>query len=384
MHASQYPNVGIFGKSTLLSWLETYTFPVEASLSSLEKAARVYRACIKKTLAHGTTTAAYYATIDVPATNLLADLCLKYGQRAFVGRVCMDSEKLCPDYYRDESAEEGLKKSREVVEYIKKQDPTGDLVQPIITPRFAPACTSKAMTGLAELARKEDLAIQTHISENKGEVELVKQLFPSSESYTHVYDTHNLLTPRTILAHAVHLSDAEARLIAQRGSKISHCPCSNSSLTSGAASVRWMLGQEIEVGLGTDMSGGYSPSILEAARQAALVSRHVAMGGEEGSKLTVEEVLFLATRGGARVVGMEGRVGGFDEGMVWDAQLVSLGRVGEDDDDDEGEQSEGEHGNVDVFGWETWEERMAKWLYGGDDRNTKKVWVAGRLVHARK
>lgn len=141
-----------------------------------------------------------------------------------------------------------------------------------------------------------------------------------------------------------------------------------------------MWDRGITVGLGTDMSGGYSPSVLEAARQAALVSRHVAMGVAAGaererSKLTAEEVLYLATRGGAEVVGLEDRVGGFEEGMEWDAQLIGLGQVDED--------GMGGDSNVDVFGWETWEERMAKWLFNGDDRNVKKVWVRGRLVHER-
>ncbi|MBH1945562.1 amidohydrolase family protein, partial [Erythrobacter sp. YJ-T3-07] len=90
------------GKSTLRDWLNTYTFPMESSLADLAKARRVYTRCVQRTLSHGTTTAAYYATIDVPATNLLADLCLSLGQRAFVGRVCMDHRDLCPEYYRDE------------------------------------------------------------------------------------------------------------------------------------------------------------------------------------------------------------------------------------------------------------------------------------------
>jgi guanine deaminase len=149
--------------------------------------------------------------------------------------------------------------------------------------------------------------------------------------------------------------------------------------------VRWLWTKGIEVGLGTDVSGGYSPSVLEAARQAVLVSRHVAMGvareGEEkeGVKLTVEEVLYLATRGGARCLGMEERVGGFEVGKDWDAQMIGLAVV-----DEVGERVEADGGNVDVFGWENWEERMAKWLYNGDDRNTKKVWVKGRLVHERR
>ncbi|KAI5463080.1 hypothetical protein BGZ63DRAFT_352614 [Mariannaea sp. PMI_226] len=385
VHAPQYPNVGIFGKSTLMDWLETYTFPLEASLADLTKARRVYTACVRRSLSHGTTTASYFATLDVDATNLLADLCLSLGQRAFVGRVCMDYRPMCPPYYRDESAQEGLEKTLQTIQHIRDIDPDFDLVSPILTPRFGPTCTSESLKGLSKIQREMDLPVQTHVSENEGEIAIVADLFPESSSYTGVYEDCGLLTPRTILAHAVHLSEDEAKLIAERGSKISHCPCSNSSLTSGAARVRWMWDHGITVGLGTDMSGGYSPSILEAARQAALVSRHVAMGipsadpERERATLSVEEVLYLATRGGAAVVGLEGRIGAFEEGMDWDAQMIGLSSM-----DDRGYPQDEDGGNVDVFGWETWEELVNKWVYNGDDRNTKRVWVKGRLVHSRR
>ncbi|KAM0608686.1 hypothetical protein D7B24_008909 [Verticillium nonalfalfae] len=392
VHASQYPNVGIFGKSTLLDWLNTYTFPLESSLKDLSKARRVYTACVRRTLAHGTTTSAYYATVDVAATNLLADICLDIGQRAFIGRVCMDHKDMCPSYYRDESAEASLQATEASIAHIRAIDPSYDLVTPILTPRFAPSCTSDAMHGLAALHRDTGLPIQTHISENEGEIALVKSMFPDSASYAAVYDDHGLLTKRTILAHAVHLTEEEADLVAARGSGVSHCPASNSALTSGAARVRWLWEKGVEVGLGTDMSGGYSPSILEAARQSSLVSRHVAMGLPDGTekeraKLTAEEALFLGTRGGATILGLESAVGGFEVGKQFDAQLVGLGAV----DHVGGREGEvaiaslvrGDEGNVDIFGWETWEEKMAKWLFNGDDRNTKKVWVRGRLVHDR-
>lgn len=371
--------------------MEKYTFPLESSLSDLAKARKVYTACVRRTLSHGTTTATYYATVDVPATNLLADLCLSLGQRAFVGRVCMDRQEICPSYYRDESTEQSLHNAKESIAHIKKIDPSYDLVSPILTPRFAPSCTSEGMNGLSAIQKKENLPVQTHISENKGEIQLVSDLYPGSGSYANVYDSHGLLTPKTVLAHAVHLTEDEATLISSRQSKVSHCPCSNSSLTSGEARVRWMWEKGIEVGLGTDMSGGYSPSILEAARQATLTSRHLAMQIEdealrEKSKLTVEEVLYLATRGGALCLGLGEKVGGFEVGKQLDAQLIGLGCVQDDGlRAGEGEDGEGvDAGNVDVFGWESWEERIAKWLYNGDDRNTKRVWVRGRLVHSRR
>lgn len=387
IHASQYPNAGIFGKSTLLDWLNMYTFPLEASLTDLDKARRVYAACIRRTLAHGTTAAAYFATRDVAATNLLADLCVRAGQRALVGRVCMDEASMSPEWYCDESAEESVVRTREVVDYVRGLDPEGVLVRPIVTPRFAPTCTGEALRGLGKLAADEELAVQTHVSENPGECALVAELFPAEtadeKGYVGVYDAAGLLGPRTILAHGIHLNEKEVRVLAESGTGISHCPCSNSSITSGAARVRWLLEAGVEVGLGTDVSGGYSASVLEAARQALLVSRHVAMGVEEGAekertKLSVEEVLYLATKGGAKLVGLEGRVGAFEVGMEWDAQMIALGGVGA-----EGEAKRSDTGNVDVFGWESWEDMVAKWLFGGDDRNTRKVWVKGQLVHQR-
>lgn len=393
IHASQYPNAGIFGKSTLLDWLTTYTFPLESSFGNvkspmykdstetpnpLARANAVYNRVISRTLAHGTTTASYYATIHVEATNLLADIAFDKGQRAYIGRVCMDRPETCPDYYRDESTEESIVNTKASIEYCKSLDPSGELLAHIITPRFAPSCLPETLTQLGALAKEEDIRIQTHISENLNEVELVKQLFPDQKNYTDVYDHHGLLTPRTVLAHAVHLSREEMQVVKQRKAKVSHCPASNSALGSGFCPVRVLLDEGIDVGLGTDVSGGYSTSILDAVRNACIVSRHVGFvnGGDSRYNLGVAEGLWLGTVGGAKVVGMEGRLGGFEEGMLWDVQEIVLGDVKGSGD--------GEDTDVDIFGWEDWENRVAKWVWNGDDRNVRRVWVGGRLVHERR
>jgi len=393
IHAPQYPNNGIFGKSTLLDWLTTYTFPLESSLGNpkspaynnsktqpdpLARAKTVYARVISKTLAHGTTTASYYATIHVPATNLLAEIAFDKGQRAYIGRVCMDLPETCPDYYRDESTDASISNTLSSIKFCQSLDPTGQLVAPIVTPRFAPSCLPETMSKLGALAKEKDLRIQTHISENVNELKLVKHLFPDQNSYSEVYDVHGLLTEKTILAHAVHLSKEEMQLIKQRKSKISHCPASNSAVGSGLCPVRTLLDEGLEVGLGTDVSGGYSPSVLEAVRQTCLVSRLVGYlkDGDSRYYIGVEEGLWLATVGGAKVVGMEGRLGGFEEGMLWDAQEIELADVSP--------EGEGGEGNVEVFGWESWEEMVDKWVWNGDDRNIKRVWVGGRLVHERR
>ncbi|KAJ5693992.1 hypothetical protein N7536_004404 [Penicillium majusculum] len=420
IHAPQYPNAGLFGSSTLLDWLETYTFPVESRFGSPPDpktghqtqtdpketpllAQQIYDQVISRTLSHGTTCASYYATNHVPATNALSSLCHTRGQRAFIGRACMDNPDFCVDYYRDFSADDSVLATRQTIEFIHTLDPEGKLVKPIVTPRFAPSCTRPALQSLGELAASYSppLHIQTHISENINELALVKELFPEADSYAAVYDKYNLLTPRTILAHAVHLSPDERALIRTREAKISHCPASNSALGSGICPVRTLLDEGITVGLGTDVSGGYSPSILEAARQACLASRllgqsaawqrdHPKADGRE--KLSVQESLYLATRGGAAVVDMGSDLGGFDMGMLWDVQLIRLGGVklmekspldGVPGDGSADLVQAGPVGNVDLFGTETWEEKIQKWVWSGDDRNVKAVWVGGRLVHSR-
>ncbi|KAF7585225.1 hypothetical protein BBP40_011656 [Aspergillus hancockii] len=421
IHAPQYPNCGIFGCSTLLEWLNTYVYPMEASFggslsSAPPRASMVYNQAVSRTLAHGTTFAAYYGTIHVPATNLLATICQKRGQRALIGRVCMDRKEKCPEYYRDNSAKESVKLTHNVISYIRSIDPHGILVKPVVTPRFALACTEKALTDLGKLANDSspNLFIQAHIAENEQEVKDVESMYKMK--YARVYDKFRLLTPRTILAHGVHLSSAEHKLIHTREAKIAHCPTSNSALASGICPVRKLLDRGITVGLGTDVSGGYSPSILEVVRQACLVSRllpakecrdscdncqrecgnddHAEGSREEDTPdesyldqrkddksskrydpvLSVEEALYLATRGGAAVVNMANEIGGFDIGMSWDAQLIHLGAflpAG---------KYRNEESHVDIFGWEKWEEKIHKWVWNGDDRNVKAVWVAGKMV----
>ncbi|KAJ5239282.1 hypothetical protein N7468_003901 [Penicillium chermesinum] len=424
IHAPQFPNLGLFGSNQLLEWLNEYTYPIEASFGSKSDpnntqtnpndapplGLREYDEVIARTLSHGTTTASYFATIHVAATNALAALCQRHGQRAFIGRVCMDNKDQCPSYYVDESAEEGFNATKSTIDYIHSIDPNGTLIKPIITPRFAPSCSNESLDGLGQLAASYDppLHIQTHIAETTSEVELVQQLFPESSSYADVYDKAHLLTNRTILAHGIHLTKEEWALIVKRGSAVAHCPASNSALGSGLAPVRAMLEAGVTVGLGTDVAGGYSTSILEVARQASLVSRLLSYSAEylalignttaEGTdgheKLSPDDVLYLATRGGAQVVHMADDIGGFDTGMIWDAQLIELGAVQNKTISplpakplkslvSRAAAESATVGNIDLFGNETWQEQIQKWMWSGDDRNVKNVWVQGKLVHTR-
>lgn len=165
----------------------------------------------------------------------------------------MDSH--CPDYYVDPSAAISIEETKELINHIRiLSPPEGSsssripLIRPILTPRFAPACTHELLTSLGELASSDPtLHIQTHISENKSEIALVKKLFPKAPHYTGVYDSYKLLRPNTILAHGVYLEDAELEVIAQRKAGISHCPTSNFNLRSGIAPIGVYLDRGIKV-----------------------------------------------------------------------------------------------------------------------------------------
>lgn len=311
----------------------------------------------------------------------------------------MDSD-INPDYYRDASPEKAIQDTENTINHINKADPSGDLLSPILTPRFAPSCSTALLKALGELARSGDepLPVQTHISENVAECTLVSELFPDHADYASVYDACGLLTPRTVLAHAIHLSSQERQLVKARGCGISHCPVSNTSLSSGLCPVRTLLDEGVGVGLGTDVSGGYSSSILVAAREAAMVSRTLAavearrrrgektaeVGDDQDDsdtkKLTVEECLYLATQGGANILGLGDKVGSFEVGKQWDAQLIEVESVSLHAGDSSSTTAKGP---VQVWGARSWGERIAQWVFCGDDRNTKKVYVKGRLVHGR-
>jgi len=368
IHASQFPNAGIALELPLLEWLEKYTFPTEARFSKQDFSSEVYERCVRTTLDSGTTTAVYFATIHRDSSELLAKICNRVGQRAFVGKVCMDRNS--PDYYV-ESTEESLDQTKQFVNKIAEMG--GNLTRPIITPRFAPSCSRALMTELGDLAKEKNLHVQTHISENKKEVEWVKELEPDCDSYTQVYDKCGLLGPKTILAHGIHLTDPELDLIRSTSAGVSHCPNSNFSLKSGVCDVKRLRDKNVKVGLGTDCSGGYSPSMLNAMRHAITASNtsHI-MKKEQTEHLNsvVEDPLeaadsvYLATRGGAALLDLEDQLGSLDAGKLADFIIVDLHG----------------HQNTVPFGHESPVDLVNKFVFLGDDRNIAQVYVDGRKV----
>ena len=162
IHAPQWPQLGSNLDLPLEQWLIDYTFPLESRFEDLEFAVTVWSHMVPSLLREGTTTAVYYGSIHESATTALAEACVRYGQRAFVGRVAMDHPEGTPDWYRDQSATDAVSASQRSIEAIRALPGAGGLVEPIITPRFIPACTDAALGGLGELAEATKTRIQTH------------------------------------------------------------------------------------------------------------------------------------------------------------------------------------------------------------------------------
>ncbi|CAE6397310.1 unnamed protein product [Rhizoctonia solani] len=405
-HAPQFPNIGIGGQYELLDWLNNVTFPTESRFADIKFAERVYSSVVDRVLNSGTTTCCYYGTLHLEATKVLAQIVHDKGQRAFVGKCNMNRNS---GSYQEDSTAQSIDNTKKLISSIRalSSATSAPLVHPILTPRFAISCTPDLLNALGELVKQDPtLAIQTHISENLGEISFTRELFPEAASYTDVYKRAGLLTDRTILAHAIHLSNDEMEVIKCCGSGISHCPTSNFYLNSGVARVGEMLDRGLKVGLGTDCSGGFSPSILTAIRDAGFASKVMGMTAVgslpspfakphiNGTKavngstdkptlanktLPLSALLHLATLGGAQLCNLEQTVGSLEAGKEFDAVLVSVrpeaGNAGIWANLVQGSQSEGEEMPTDSL-----EALLEKFFVCGDDRNVRKVWVRGRLV----
>ncbi|XP_043920323.1 guanine deaminase isoform X3 [Protopterus annectens] len=360
IHASQYSFSGTALDLPLLDWLNKYTFPVEAKFDDLSFAKDVYTKVVKRTLKNGTTTACYFATIHTDSSLLLADITNTFGQRALVGKVCMDFNIAHQKY--KETPRESVEETQRFIDEL--QNKQYSRVMPIITPRFALACTGSLLTSLGLLAEEQNLHIQSHISESLKETEAVKMLFCGFQNYSDVYDKHRLLTDKTVMAHGCHLSNEELQLFKCRGAAISHCPNSNISLISGVLDVRNVLNHGVKIGLGTDAAAGYSHSMLDAIRRAIDTSKYISMHDSSYKTLSYKEVFRLATLGGSEALGLQNTIGNFEVEKEFDALLISP--VSD--------------GPFDVFDSDSNEDVVQKFINLGDDRNIKEVYVAGKKV----
>lgn len=352
IHAPQYINRGLGFDEELLPWLEHYTFPAEGKFADPVFARRVYTAFLKRLQAEGTLCFSAFATIHKESTWQLMELAEAMGFKAYIGKVNMDCN--APDYLLEDTdrsladTEELAVRCREALHKVRF----------IATPRFVPSTTEKLMTGLGRLCETYDLPVQSHLSENRNEVAWVKELHPDLPSYTDVYDAFGLLRPeKTIMAHAIYLSDEEKRLLRDKGVYLAHCAQSNANLTSGIMPLRRNLENGLTCTIASDVAAGHTPAMNKQIALTIEISKLYSLQHDREKALTIGEGLYLATKGPGRFYG---RTGSFEKGYAFDALVIHM-------DDIEGLER-------------TPFEKLQQFIYDGDDRNIIARYVDGKLV----
>ena len=357
VHAPQYTFRAMGMDMELLEWLETNTFPEEAKYQDLEYARRAYRIFTDNLKRSATTRACIFGTIHRDATLLLMDQLEQSGLVTYVGKVNMDRN--CPDYLREESAEES---GIQTVEWIKdvlhkKYQNT----MPILTPRFTPSCSDELMENLKKIQMYYQIPVQSHLSENPGEIAWVKELCPWSEFYGDAYDRFGLFGAdcKTVMAHCVYSGKEEQQRMKENGVFIAHCPESNMNLSSGVAPVRTFLEEGMHVGIGSDVAGGSTENLFKAMALAIQASKlRWRMQDDSLKPLTLEEVFYIATKGGGEFFG---NVGSFEPGFELDAVVLNDTRIVHSQ-------------NLDV------RERLERMIYLADEREVRAKYVRGREI----
>ena len=309
IHYPQTQMIAAHG-TQLLDWLTTYTFPVEASFKDPEKAAAVSKVFINQLLQNGTTTALVFCSVHSESVDALFSEAQAHNMRIIAGKVMMDRN--APDNVLD-TAQSSYDQSKQLIQRWHGVD----RLQYAITPRFAPTSTDEQLKAAGRLlAEHEGVYMHTHLSENVDEIEWVKELFPKAKNYLDVYDQAGLLGKRSVFAHGIHLCDEECDRLAKTDSAIAHCPTSNLFIGSGLFPMKKLQDYGIKIGMGTDVGGGTSFSMLHTLADGYKMQQL------KGHNISPEQSLYLATLGGAKALDLDDKIGSLCVGKEADFLLL--------------------------------------------------------------
>ena len=358
VHYPQTPMIASHG-GQLLDWLNKYTFPTELKFADKEFARRVAKLFLQENLRNGITTSCVYCTVHPHSVDALFEEAEAIGLRLAAGKVLMDRN--APEALRD-TAQSGYDESQAL---IAKWHGRGRLLY-AITPRYAGTSTPEQLAAAGTLWREHrDCLMQTHIAESRDEVAWIKELFPDRRNYLDVYDHHGLCGERAIFGHGIWLGEPEMQRLHACGAAIAHCPTSNFFLGSGAFDLPRAVRKDrpVRVGLGTDIGAGTSFSILatlDAAYKASQLNRQVLSAGH---------AYYLATRGSARAMYLDDRIGSLAAGMEADLVVLDMRSTPLID--------------FRMTEAKDFAEQLFIQMTLGDDRAVQATYVAGRLTYAR-
>jgi guanine deaminase len=358
VHYPQLPIIGAYGEQ-LIDWLNNYTFVAEQAFADDDYARAMAKTYFAENLRNGITTAAVFCTVHPGSVDALFETSQSLGLRTIAGKVLMDRNApraLC------DTAQSGYDESRALIE---RWHGRGRQLY-AITPRFAPSSTPAQLEAAGALWREHpECYVQSHVSENRAEIEWVRELFPGAAGYLDVYDRHGLLGPRAIYGHGIHLDEDELARCHDSGTALAHCPTSNLFLGSGLFDLKRAGDprRPVRVGLGTDIGAGTSLSMLQTLNEAYKVAQL------NGYPLSAAHAFYLATRGGAHALYLDDRVGSIAPGMEADLVVLDLKST---------PLIAARMQHVDSL-----EEALFVQMTLGDDRAVKATWAAGRLRHSR-
>lgn len=357
VHLPQLEVIASYG-TELLDWLNTYTFPAERRWADPAVCTAGAATFLDALLAHGTTSAVVFPTVHAASADALFAAAQQRGMRVIAGQCLMDR-------HAPADLTVAVDQSERDSEALIARWHGRDRLAYAVTVRFAPTSTDAqlAMAGRL-LARHPGLYMQTHVAENRAELEWVARLFPSARSYLDVYAQHGLIGARSVLAHGIWLDDADRKVLADARAQVAHSPSSNLFLGSGLMPWRAHEDAGVPVSLASDVGGGTSLSMIRTMADAYKVQamQHV--------KLPAWKALYTATRGAARALGLEHEVGSFDAGTMADLALWRW--------------AEGPVASVRDAAARSLHERVFAWMTLADERNLMATWVAGRARHRAK
>ena len=313
VHYPQTQIIGSYGEQ-LMDWLDKYTFVAEQAFASPEHAREVAAVFLDECLRAGTTTAAVYCTVHPHSVDAFFEAAAARNLRMIAGKALMDRH--APAALTD-TAQRGYDESSAL---IAKWHGRGRALY-AVTPRFAGSSTPEQMEIAGQLwAEHPGTYLQSHVSENRDEVAWIRKLYPERQGYLDVYDHFGHLGPRAIYGHGVWLTEEELQRCHETGTGIAHCPTSNLFLGSGLFSVANAMkpARPVRVGLATDLGAGTSFSMLQTMNEAYKVAQL------KGEKLSAPLAFYLATRGAARALYLQDRIGSIAPGMEADLIVLDL------------------------------------------------------------
>ena len=354
VHMPQLDVIGSYG-TELLDWLNTYTFPAETGFADPARSAAGAALFVDALLAHGTTAAVVFPTVHKVSADALFGAAQQRGMRLVTGKVLQDRHS--PDGLRDVDVGQA---ERESIDLIDRWHGVDRLAY-AVTVRFAPTSTPEQLAMAGALCRADaSLYMQTHVAENRAEVDWARELFPAARSYLDVYAAAGLLHRRSVLAHGIWIDAADRAALRDSGAQIAHSPSSNLFLGSGLFDWRAAAEAGVAVSIATDVGGGTSLSMIRTLADAYKVQ---ALAGQ---RLTAWKALHAATRGAADALALGAEIGSFDSGCSadvcvwrWDADPVAARRIA---------VARSVH------------EKAFAWMTLADDRNLVAAYVAGRCM----